>query len=311
MTEGGPAGSRPWCGRWGRWRDSSTRTRAGPTWPAPTPCPSAPWGHHRTTTTATPTTGSGTAPNSAPSSGSTLGRRPDRFRRRGGHGCAIARPAPPESWADAARLVVVLDVGSWPAGHRSHADREAWPHRARASTSTRRSRTPCGSAGWLLSTLTRRWHRTACSRGPAASGPSGARRWRAGAGKPCSATLDPAAHRVTDCRVPREFVGTTLEPWLALVHAEHEDVHSFKRNTKRNGGRSSRGRHAVRSVMRAIASLRVKQTAENRQRSRKRTARFAGASGVYACGGIPSRGGLDRRSGSRPLVPGSVQSNMD
>ena len=44
-----------------------------------------------------------------------------------------------------------------------------------ASICTRRSRTPAARPGGSSSTPTRRWHRTACSRGPAASGPSGAR----------------------------------------------------------------------------------------------------------------------------------------
>ena len=44
-----------------------------------------------------------------------------------------------------------------------------------ASTSTRRSRTPPARPGGSSSTPTRRWRGTACSRGPGASGPSGAR----------------------------------------------------------------------------------------------------------------------------------------
>ncbi len=50
------------------------------------------------------------------------GRRPARCHRPGGPGCAAARPPTfADPWVDAARSLIVLDVGSWPAGSRPHA----------------------------------------------------------------------------------------------------------------------------------------------------------------------------------------------
>ena len=54
-----------------------------------------------------------------------------------------------DPWADAARLVVVLDVGSWPAGHRPHVHRE---HGFIAPSLDLYAsfQDPRGSSGWLL-----------------------------------------------------------------------------------------------------------------------------------------------------------------
>jgi acyl-CoA thioesterase len=54
-----------------------------------------------------------------------------------------------DPWADAARLVVVLDVGSWPAGHRPHAHRD---HGFIAPSLDLYAsfQDPSGSSGWLL-----------------------------------------------------------------------------------------------------------------------------------------------------------------
>ena len=102
------------------------------------------------TRTATRTTASGTTSSSGSWSGSTTwpppGPLPPTWRTwvRYRETSAVDDP-----WADAARLVVVLDVGSWPAGHRPHAHRD---HGFIAPSLDLYAsfQDPPGSSGWLL-----------------------------------------------------------------------------------------------------------------------------------------------------------------
>ena len=100
-----------------------------------------------------------------------LAARRARCRRRGAPGCA-ARPTATfdDPWVDAARSLIVLDVGSWPAGSRPHAYLDppfiapSLDLYASFQYPGQRRRSGCSSM------RTRRWPRAACCRGPAGSG---------------------------------------------------------------------------------------------------------------------------------------------
>ena len=167
---GGPAGARGHgVVRRRRSRASSTRTSPRPTCPTPTRCRRAAELRPGEDRPPMPVLGQ-----LRPAPGRVVGRagrRPARSRRRGGPGCAATPTATfDDPWVDAARSLIVLDVGSWPAGLApAHVPRAAL-HRAEprplrvvpVSRAARRS----GSC----STRTRRWRRAACCRGPGRSG---------------------------------------------------------------------------------------------------------------------------------------------
>ena len=97
-----------------------------------------------------PSCRSGTTSTSGCSSGRRSGRRPVRSRRRGAQ---WVRPRPTatfaDPWVDAARSLIVLDVGSWPAGSRPHMYLEP-PYIAPSLDLYASFQYPGDSSDWLL-----------------------------------------------------------------------------------------------------------------------------------------------------------------
>ena len=79
-----------------------------------------------------------------------MAARRARSRRRGGPGCAADPTATfDDPWVDAARSLIVLDVGSWPAGSRPHVYLDP-PYIAPSLDLYASFQFPGGSSEWLL-----------------------------------------------------------------------------------------------------------------------------------------------------------------